>query len=94
MHTRFEEDDAVRALVERRWFALHRAAGRLQEECESLAEVLQATQDAWRDARSRLLEIEAIRDALGEELAHCDSPRPVQPAHRERPACAPMGSAA
>lgn len=72
MHTRFDEDEATRAAIERRWFALHRAAGKLQLECEGIAEVLQATQDAWRDARSRLSEIEALRDALGEELSRQD----------------------
>jgi hypothetical protein len=77
MHTRFEEDESTRALMERRWFALHRAAARLQQECEGLGEVLQATQDAWRDARSRLLELEALRDALGEELARRDTCRTV-----------------
>jgi chromosome segregation ATPase len=78
MHTRFGEDDAARALIERRWFAfeLHRAANRLREECESLAEELQATQDAWHYARSRLAELEDLRAALGEELARTDASRP------------------
>jgi hypothetical protein len=81
MHTRFDEDDAARALIERRWFSfeLHRAANRLREECESLAEVLQATQEAWHDARSRLAELEAMRAALGEELARTDACCPVPP---------------
>lgn len=71
MHTSFYEDDAARALIERRWvaFELHRAANHLREECERLAAVVQATQDAWHDARSRLAELEAMRAALGEELA-------------------------
>jgi hypothetical protein len=73
MHTGFDEDDGARAAIERRWFALHRAAGRLQQECEGIAEVLQATHDAWRDARSRLSEIEAMRDVLGEELSRQDA---------------------
>jgi hypothetical protein len=72
MCTSFDEDGAARTVIERRWFALHRAAGRLQQECEGIAEVLQATHDAWRDARSRLSEIEALRDALGEELSRQD----------------------
>jgi hypothetical protein len=75
MHTRFDEDDAARAAIERRWFALHRAARRLQQECEGIAEVLQATHDAWRDARARLSEIEAMRDVLGEELCRQDASR-------------------
>jgi hypothetical protein len=72
MHTGFDEDEYARALMERRWFALHRAASRLQEECAGLAEILDAAQDAWRDARSRLSELEAMRDALGEELSRQD----------------------
>jgi hypothetical protein len=84
MHTGFDEDEAARAVIERRWFALHRAAGRLQQECEGIAEVLQATRDAWHDARSRLSEIEALRDALGEELCRqdmfCPTPHARTPA--------------
>jgi hypothetical protein len=83
MHIRFDEDDAARASIERRWFAFDRAANCLRGECESLAEVLQATQDAWHDARSRLAELEALRDALGEELARNDTCRPVPPANPE-----------
>jgi hypothetical protein len=84
MYTGFDEDGAARAVIERRWFALHRAAGRLQQECEGIAEVLQATHDAWRDAHSRLSEIEALRDALGEELSRqdmfCSAPHARTPA--------------
>lgn len=47
MHTRFDENDTARALIERRWFALNRAVGRLQEECADLGVSLQAAQDAW-----------------------------------------------
>lgn len=80
IYTRFDEDEAARAAIERRWFALHRAAGQLQQECDDIAEVLRSTQDAWRDARSRLSEIEALRDALGEELSRQDMLRFVTPA--------------
>ena len=90
MHTRFEEDEGTRALMERRWFALHRAAGRLRHECEVLAGVMQATQDDWREAHSQLREIEATRDALGEELARLDGARPAPAALPARA----MGSAA
>ena len=85
MHARFHEDNAARALIERRWvaFELHRAANRLREECESLAEVLQATQDAWHDARSRLAELEAMRAALGEDLERTDACCPVPAVNRE-----------
>lgn len=69
MHTRFDEDDPVDGLMERRWFAIDRAAGRLQNECDTLATVRAMVEDAWRGARSRLVELEAIRDALGREMA-------------------------
>jgi hypothetical protein len=80
----FDEDEAGRGAIERRWFALDRAAGRLQQECEGIAELLQATQHAWRDARSRLSELEALRDALGEELSRQDMFRCVPPAVLKR----------
>jgi hypothetical protein len=80
MDTRTDEDEAVRMLIERRWFALHRAAGRLQEECVVLAGVMQATQTDWREARARLSELEAARDALGDELARLDASRIGSPA--------------
>jgi hypothetical protein len=82
MYTSFDEDETARAAIERRWFALHRAAGRLQQECAGIAELLQATQDAWRDARSRLSELEASRDALGDELARQDMSRAAHHADR------------
>lgn len=90
MHTRFDEDDAARALIERRWFALNRAAGQLQEECNELGETLQVTQDAWLRARSRLTALEALRDAVGEELARQDASRPVHSPPTQRS----IGSAA
>jgi DNA repair exonuclease SbcCD ATPase subunit len=73
MHPRIDEEFSERASIECRWFTLHRAAERFREECETLAEVLQATQNAWHDARSRLAELEAMRDALGQELAQSDA---------------------
>jgi hypothetical protein len=78
MNTRFDEDDPVYGLMERRWFAVDRAAGRLQSECDTLAAVLATVEDAWRGARLRLVELEAMRDALGREIAR---------RHAEEPAC-------
>jgi hypothetical protein len=79
MNTHSEDDEAVRMQIERRWFALHRAAGELREECQVLAGVMQVTQDDWRETRARLCEIEAARDALGEELARLDASSPPLP---------------
>jgi len=90
MDTRFDEDDTARALIERRWFALDRAVGRMQEECADLGLSLRAAQDAWHRARSQLCLFEALRDAVGEELARQDASRPV-PSPRPRRS---IGSAA
>jgi hypothetical protein len=69
MPTRFDEDDPADGLMERRWFAIDREAGRLQSECDTLAEVRAMAENAWHGARLRLMELEAIRDALGQEIA-------------------------
>jgi hypothetical protein len=90
VQTYSDENEAARMQIERRWFALHRAAGELQEECQVLAGVMRATQDDWREARARLSELEAARDALGEELARLDSSHALPPL---RPATA-LGSVA
>ncbi|HTV96585.1 MAG TPA: hypothetical protein VME42_11285 [Steroidobacteraceae bacterium] len=77
MQTRFDdEDDAARALIERRWFALDRAAGRLQQQCDGLRAAMQAAQDAWLRAQSELAALQALRDAVGDELAWRDAARP------------------
>jgi hypothetical protein len=67
MHTRFEDD--VPGLMELRWFAMDRAAGQLKEECAALAEVFELVRAEWLGARARLEELEAMRDALGDEFA-------------------------
>jgi hypothetical protein len=41
-------------------------------ECETLLESMALTQAAWSRARARLAELEAMRDALGEELEAMD----------------------
>jgi hypothetical protein len=69
MMTRFDEDDPADGLMERRWFAIDREAGKLQSECDTLAAVFAMAEDAWRDACARLAELEAIRDSLGREIA-------------------------
>ena len=64
------ESDAV--LLERRWFAAFKAASGARTECEALLETMALTQAAWSRARVRLSELEALRDALGEELDAMD----------------------
>jgi hypothetical protein len=64
--------DAAANLLERRWFAAFKAASGIRAECEALLESMALTQAAWSQARVRLSELEALRDALGEELEALD----------------------
>ena len=64
--------DAAANLLERRWFAAFKAASGVRAECEALLESMAITQAAWSQARVRLSELEALRDALGEELEALD----------------------
>jgi hypothetical protein len=64
--------DAAANLLERRWFAAFKAASGVRAECEALLESMALTQAAWSQARVRLSELEALRDALGEELEALD----------------------
>jgi hypothetical protein len=68
----YPAEDYAAGLLERRWFAARRAASETQAECDALAQVLDMAQAAWRGARTRLAQLEALRDALGEELAAVD----------------------
>ncbi len=69
MTNRDADGDAAAALLERRWFASITAARAMQAECDLLREVMEFAEDAWRRARSQLVRLEALRDALGEDLA-------------------------
>ena len=73
MCDRYVTDDAAATLLERRRFAAGRAALETRAECDVLAQVLDLTEEAWRVARTRLSRFEALRDALGEELAAADA---------------------
>jgi hypothetical protein len=78
-------EDSESNLLERRWFAADRAAAEVQSECDALARALDLTQAALRDARARFSHLEAVRDALGDELAAIDqhaSQRASPPARR------------
>jgi chromosome segregation ATPase len=65
-------EDSASNLLERRWFAADRAAAEVQSECDALARALDLTQAALREARARCSHLEALRDALGDELAAVD----------------------
>jgi hypothetical protein len=72
--------DAAANLLERRWFAAFKAASGVRAECETLLESMALTQVAWSRARARLVELEALRDALGEELEALDEREEPTPA--------------
>jgi hypothetical protein len=72
MIDRDAEGDAAASLLERRWFASITAVRGMRAECEVLREVMEMAEVAWRRARSQLARLEAVRDALGEELAERD----------------------
>jgi ribosomal 50S subunit-associated protein YjgA (DUF615 family) len=44
----------------------------MQTECETLRELLDMVEGAWRRARAELARLEALRDALGDELELAD----------------------
>src|SRR5258708_28490761 len=69
---RYMDGDAAANLLERRWFAAFKSASGVRAECETLLESMALTQVAWSRARARLAELEALRDALGEELEAMD----------------------
>jgi|GEM_PF-1550372 hypothetical protein len=64
----YVDGEPAAVLLERRWFAAFKAASGVRAECESLLESMSIVQTAWSRARTRLSELEAMRDALEEEL--------------------------
>jgi hypothetical protein len=66
--------DAAANLLERRWFSSIAAARAMQAECQVLREVMETAEMAWRRARTKLLELECLRDALGDQLTEIDGP--------------------
>jgi hypothetical protein len=68
--------DAAANLLERRWFSTIAAVRAMQAECEVLREVMELAEASWRRARTQLAEYEALRDALGHELACMDEQFP------------------
>jgi hypothetical protein len=72
MIDRSADGDTAEILLERRWFASISAARAMQAECEVLREVVTLAEDSWRRACRQLARLEAMRDALGEELADAE----------------------
>ncbi|MGO9988371.1 MAG: hypothetical protein ACLPSY_06310 [Steroidobacteraceae bacterium] len=73
MIDRNADGDAAASLLERRWFASIAAARATQAECQVLREVVALAEDSWRRACHRLARLEAVRDALGEQLMARDA---------------------
>jgi hypothetical protein len=65
-------EDVAADRLERGWFAAFRAASAARAECEALLEEMERIEISWNHARVRLAEIEAIRDALGEEITQLE----------------------
>ncbi|HEY2463038.1 MAG TPA: hypothetical protein VGI32_03175 [Steroidobacteraceae bacterium] len=82
MSYRYMERDAAAEMLERRWFATFKAASAARAECEALLEALALTEATWAQARERLAKVEALRDALAEELAELDDPGLNAPRYR------------
>jgi hypothetical protein len=72
---RYVNGEMTAELLEQRWFAALRAAKAMQAECEMLREVTDHAEDAWRRARAQLVELETLRDAIGDQLAALDASR-------------------
>lgn len=68
MIKRYVDGEPAAVLLERRWFAAFKAASGVRAECETLLESMASARTAWSRARGRLSELEALRDALAEEL--------------------------
>jgi chromosome segregation ATPase len=73
MINRNPDGDGAAERLERRWFAAFKAASNVRAECEELLDAMERSEQAWNRARARLSELEALRDALGEELALLDA---------------------
>jgi hypothetical protein len=71
----YDDDDAAANLIERRWFAASAKVKTLRDECEVMREVMEQAAMAYRGARAELAQLEALRDGLGQRLAHPDEVR-------------------
>jgi len=77
------ENESDSVLLERRWFAAHKAAQAMRVECEILREVMDTAHANWRDAMARLANLDALCDALEDqyvsyvEHSHAALPAPL-----------------
>jgi hypothetical protein len=78
MTDRYADAEPAAELLERRWFAALGAVERLKADCDVLLGAVELAENAWRLACMQLAQIEALRDALGDQLAAAmDEPRAV-----------------
>jgi hypothetical protein len=63
------ENESDSVLLERRWFAAHKAVQATRVECGILREVMDTAQANWRDAMVRLAHLDALCIALEEQYA-------------------------
>ena len=78
--------DGFADLLERRWFAAHNACTAQRHECDYIRQSLELAEQAWKQAYTRLRELEDMRDSLGVMLAEAD-------ASHEGPSCPARESA-
>ena len=69
-------------ILERRWFAAFKAASAARAECEALLEAMAMTETAWSRAREQLAKLEALRDALAEELGEFEDLEQTEFSHQ------------
>lgn len=79
----YDDDEIAANAIERRWFAASAKVKAMQDECDVLREVMSLAEESWRSSRTRLAELEKLRDALGERLATADAGS-MQPSRIER----------
>jgi hypothetical protein len=87
MMNRSAEGDAAAEMLERRWFAAQSAVTATHADCEALREALELAESAWREARTRLAQLQVLRDVLDEELStlHGGALTLAQPRAASRP---------
>ena len=76
MIDRYAEGEPAAELLQRRWFAAMNAAESARDRCELLLEAVQFAETAWFSARARCEELDALRDALADDLAALEEPDP------------------
>jgi hypothetical protein len=66
------DNDGAMEMLERQWVAAHRAAQDARAECESLREMCEWHDAAWRRARARQRQLEILCRQLSSELGHAE----------------------